>query len=113
MSAYFWLRRLALATESWFWSRWHMISAPPEHEGATVVWSPAAEWQQAEPSDWDDAAREDLADAEFWEQWNADMDRIEAYVRDRSQEIELLARAWLTGGHTEDNLPVVVALGTA
>jgi hypothetical protein len=107
------LRRLVLVTEAWAWSRWYMISAPAEHEGATVAWSPAADFAATEPADWDDAARDRTEDDEFWAQWNADMNAIENYVREQLHTIEVLTRAFLTGGHTEDNLPVVVALAGA
>lgn len=114
------LRRLVLAVEAWTWAHWNMISAPPEWEGATGSWSPAADFAAVEPADWDDAARS-RADAvrnravedTFRTGLTADLDHIEDELRVGLHAVEVLARAFLTGGHTEDNLPIIVALASA
>lgn len=100
------IRQLALTIEAQAWARWHRTAAPPEHEGATEHWSPAAAFAATEPADWDE-------DAAFWAEWNTNMAVIERYVSEQLHTIEVLARAFLTGGHTDDNLPIVVALAAS
>jgi len=105
-----WILRLVLAVEAWTWSRWCMVAAPPEHEGAHAGWSPAADFAAADPPDWDNASREADADAAFWLTWNNEMDRIENMVRDGAHTIETMALVFLTDAHPDEAATIGMAL---